>query len=137
MRIGLGGMHQTGGNPPDRPNAACRNGQVPPAGSVPVSAGETHLTSLTVFDLRKVVPHDIKLVSLSPNFVAESKHARKERKMLSDENRAGIQAEMKWSSWAPILVLMAIIALFVVFNRPSDLTPASGTATPMNGRTAR
>ncbi len=57
--------------------------------------------------------------------------------MLSDENRAGIQGEMKWSSWAPILVLIALIALFVVFERPSGLTPASGAATPMNGRSAR
>jgi hypothetical protein len=56
--------------------------------------------------------------------------------MLSDENRAGIQAEMKWRSWAPILVLIAI-ALFVVFKGPSGPTPASGAATPMNGRTAR
>lgn len=57
--------------------------------------------------------------------------------MLSDENRAGIKAEMKLSSWAPILVLMALIALFVLFEGRSGLTPASGTATPMSGRSAR
>jgi hypothetical protein len=86
-----------------------------------------------------MVPSDIKLVSLSTKMcrLEPERDGRKGRKMLSDENRAGIKAEMKWSSWAPILVLIALIAMFVVFERPSGLANPSGAATPTNGRSAR
>ncbi len=57
--------------------------------------------------------------------------------MLNDENRAGIEAELKWSSWAPILLLLALAVLLVVFQTPSPLAPASGAAAPMSGKSAR